>query len=123
MIPAYTHRSFHPTPTGRNFMPVLLGLILLLSLGGGLLVYLSKQGSLFPSGYRWFQSQCRAIANKLRLSSSKATRAQTAAVRLESGSLIKNKINLGEENSQSAIAPNIQSSLVRHKEASQLAVF
>jgi len=68
MIPAL---NTHPNATGRrNFMPVLLGLILLLSLGGGLLVYLSKQARLFPLDYRWFQSQCRAIANKLRLSSS-----------------------------------------------------
>lgn len=104
----------------RNFMPVLLGLILLLSLGGGLLVYLSKQGK--PFSLLITAGPSPSVAPSPTSSVSPAVKPpdpkQTAAVRLESGSLIQiqNKINLGErENSQSALAPSIQSSSVRHK--------
>ena len=101
----------------RNFTPVLLGLILLL---GGLLVYLSKQGS--PFSLLITTDPSPSVAPSPTSSLSPAVEPpepkQTVAVRLESGALIQipNKINLGErENRPSAIAPNIQSSLVRHK--------
>jgi len=84
--------------TGRNFMPVLLGLILLLSLGGGLLVYLSKQGSPF-SLVTAGSSPSVAPSPTSSVSPAVKTRAQTNC-RCASGvwvaDQIQNKINLGE---------------------------